>query len=674
MNSQVSLAALSSAVLSIAFGAAGCHNQPVAPSADAGAPTRAAALELSLTLSQTQPFAIASLVDDDIAAVVLTIEDASGSAAYAAERVDLVRFGDDFLSQPLSLVPGDYTVTQLLVIDSSDEVRYATPVAGSAKAHLVADPLPLPFSVAVGAVTTLRPGLLDTEAATAEDFGYLSFGLDDSLIVDAFDVLLAVFAFDQDAGALVPSTADLVVENDAGETLFAGPLSASVQPVSLPSGEAEYVVRVTRAGFAAYEERFTETELAAHFDSAGQGPLEVVLLPSSPFPDAYVKASNTDSVDLFGYSVAFAGDVLAIGAPEEDSAATGVDGDQTDNSLAMSGAVYVFRRNGASWQQEAYLKASNTGLEDRFGDSLALSGDTLAVGASFEASAATGVNGDQADDSRGLSGAVYVFRYDGASWQQEAYLKASNTGSNDQFGFSLALSGEVLAVGAYNESSAATGVDGDQSDNAAIQSGAVYVFRRVGALWQQEAYLKASNTGAGDGFGGAMSLSGDTLAVSAVLEASAATGVGGDQGDDSATSSGAVYIFRHTGGLWQQEAYLKASNTGAGDLFGGSLSLAGDTLAVGTSSEASASADPGDDTAPRSGAVYIFERSGTSWAQERYIKAAVPEADDFFGSCVALSAGSLAVAAKGESSAATGIDGDRLDNSAVQSGAVFVIE
>ena len=99
---------------------------------------------------------------------------------------------------------------------------------------------------------------------------------------------------------------------------------------------------------------------------------------------------------------------LAVGASAEDSAATGVNGDQADNGADNSGAVYVFVRSGSTWTQQAYIKASNTDANDNFGRSVALSGDTLAVGAYLEDSAAPGVNGDQADNSAAIAGAVYV--------------------------------------------------------------------------------------------------------------------------------------------------------------------------------------------------------------------------------------------------------------------------
>jgi len=195
------------------------------------------------------------------------------------------------------------------------------------------------------------------------------------------------------------------------------------------------------------------------------------------FEEGYLKASNTDADDNFGYSVALSGDTLAVGAYVEDSAARGVSGDQTSNAATNSGAVYVFVRSGTTWIQQAYLKASNTEASDNFGSSVALSGDTLAIGAFGEDSAATGVGGDQASNAAADSGAVYVFVRSGTTWTQQAYLKASNTGGADFFGISVGLSGDTLIVGARLEDSASTGVGGDQTSNAAVDSGAVFVRR-----------------------------------------------------------------------------------------------------------------------------------------------------------------------------------------------------
>jgi len=342
---------------------------------------------------------------------------------------------------------------------------------------------------------------------------------------------------------------------------------------------------------------------------------------------AYVKASNTGVSDQFGFSVALNGDgnTLAVGARLEDSNATGIDGDQGNNSAGSSGAVYVFSRDGmGTWSQQAYVKASNTGGSDNFGYSVALNGDgnTLAVGARLEDSNATGIDGDQGNNSAGSSGAVYVFSRDGmGTWSQQAYVKASNTGGGDYFGYSVALNGDgnTLAVGALGEDSNATGIDGDQGNNSAVDSGAVYVFSRDGmGTWSQQAYVKASNTGSGDNFGLSVALNGDgnTLAVGAWLEDSNATGIDGDQGNNSASNSGAVYVFSRDGmGTWSQQAYVKASNTDSGDYFGYhhkavALSDDGNTLAVGAyledSNATGIDGDQADDSSSQSGAVYLY--------------------------------------------------------------------
>jgi hypothetical protein len=334
--------------------------------------------------------------------------------------------------------------------------------------------------------------------------------------------------------------------------------------------------------------------------------------------EATIAAPNREANDYFGVSVTLWGDTLAVGATGEDSAVTGVNGEQENNDAPDSGAVYVFRRTSTDWIQEAYLKASNTEPEDKFGSDLSLWNDTLAVAATGEGSSATGVNGDQTDNTAPRSGAVYVFQYSNGAWVQEAYFKASNTTPEFYFGHSVSLWEDTLAVGAAFEASNATGVDGDQTNQDAPHSGAVYVFCREDTTWIQEAYLKASNTDAGDWFGSHVSLWRDTLAVGAPLEDSNATGVDGAQHDDSSTNSGAVYLFHRTGESWAQGAYLKASNTDGqvsgeifgGDAFGQAVALWEDTLAITAHQEDSSATGLNgtqeDDSAPNSGAVYIF--------------------------------------------------------------------
>ena len=386
----------------------------------------------------------------------------------------------------------------------------------------------------------------------------------------------------------------------------------------------------------------------------------------------YLKASNTNADDLFGSSVALSNDTFVVGAPHEASNATGMNGNEADNSAHDSGAVYVFTRTAGVWSQQAYLKASNTGSDDNFGYSVALAGDTLVVGAPGEGSNATGVNGNQADNSAQRAGAVYVFTRTGDVWSQQAYLKASNAEAGDEFGIAVALLGDTLAVGAWYEDSIATGVNGNQADNSMSEGGAVYVFTRAAGVWSQEAYLKAS--GYGGVFGHSLALAGDTLAVGAPFEYGAATGVNGNEADNTAPSAGAVYVFTRAAGVWSQQAYLKASNAGANKVFGGQVALVGDVIAVASRLEDSngtgINGDQGNSDAPDSGAVYLFTRSGGVWTQKAYLKASNSEAGDMFGK-VALSGDSLAVGAFHEDSNATGINGNQADNSAPDSGAVY---
>jgi hypothetical protein len=391
---------------------------------------------------------------------------------------------------------------------------------------------------------------------------------------------------------------------------------------------------------------------------------------------AYLKASNTNASDEFGYSVAISGDTLVVGAHFEASNATGINGNQADNSAQNAGAVYVFTRTAGVWTQQAYLKASNTDAGDEFGTNVVLSGDTLAVGALGEGSNATGVNGNQADNTAPVTGAVYVFTRAGGVWTQEAYLKASN--HSGAFGYSLALKDDTLAVGAPFEWGAATGINGDQFDNTAAEAGAVYVFTRTAGVWSQEAYLKASNTDAGDRFGGGVGLDDNTLVVGARFEASGASGVNADQTNNSAPNAGAVYVFTRTAGVWAQQAYLKASNAGANRNFAGSVAIIGDIVAVGARLEDSNATgidgDQANSNAPDSGAVYLFARSGGIWTQKSYVKASNSNTGDEFGVFVALSGTSLAVGSYREDSNATGVNGNQADNSAQDSGAVYILE
>ena len=333
--------------------------------------------------------------------------------------------------------------------------------------------------------------------------------------------------------------------------------------------------------------------------------------------------------------------------------------------------------------EQAYLEASNKEPEDFFGAAVAVSGDTLVVGAPYEDSGAKGINGNQNSNTLEDSGAAYVFVRSGGVWSQQAYLKASNTGAGDNFGSSVAIYGDTIVVGAPHEASNAQGINGNQTNNLAPDSGAVYVFVRSGTIWSQQAYIKASNTEPNDSsshsrdyFGDSVAIAENTIAVGAYGEWSNATGINGDETNNSTPEAGAVYVFTRSITIWSQQAYIKASNTGRDDNFGYAVSISGETLAVGAREERSnatgVNGSQTDNSAFASGAVYVFTRSGTTWNQQAYVKASNTNAYDYFGGSVSISGDTLVVGAHGEDSNASGVNGNQADNSATLAGAAYV--
>lgn len=348
---------------------------------------------------------------------------------------------------------------------------------------------------------------------------------------------------------------------------------------------------------------------------------------------AYIKASNTRAGQELR-PVSLSGDTLAVASYYEASDATGVNGDQSNTNAPNSGAVYVFVRNGTNLTQQAYLKASNTRADAYFGISVGLSSNTLVVGS--------------------LDGAAYVFARNGTNWTQQAYLTPSDMAGS--FGNSVSVSGDTIVVGA-------------------LQDDAAYVFVRNGTNWTEQAILTAANGDPGDYFGRPVRISGDTIVVGAFFEASNATGVNGDETDNSAPDAGAVYVFVRNGTTWTQQAYLKASNTEEDDKFGSDVSVWGDTIVVGAyyedSSATGVNGNQNDNSAPDSGAAYVFVRNGTTWTQQAYLKASNAQTGDNFGVCV-VSSNTIVIGSIGEDSNAMGLNGDQTNNGAADSGAVYV--
>jgi FG-GAP repeat len=426
--------------------------------------------------------------------------------------------------------------------------------------------------------------------------------------------------------------------------------------------------------------------------------------PTSPWTQqAYVKASNPQPGAEFGHVVTLSadGNTMAVSAYFEASATKGINGNQNDDSIPQAGAVYVFTRRGTTWAQQAYIKASNTGEAgtdgnfgdgDQFGFSVSLSddGNTLAVGANAEDGSAKGINGDQNDNSMQSAGAAYIFVRSGSTWTQQAYVKAPNTAPNVQFGYSVALNadGNTFAVSAFDEGgSSRTVINGANGPFPPGRNGtgAIYVYTRSAATWTLQSYLKASNAENNDSLGVVVSISddGNTIAGGILDEDCIAAGVNPSSACDNDmkadTSVGAAVVFVRQGTQWAQQAYIKASNPGKEDWFGSRLQISGDgnTLAVSAQLEDGAQGINGkqdDDSAQEAGAVYLFGRTGTQWAQRFYVKGSNHEAFDEFGSSVALSRDgrTMAVGARGEDSSAKGTDGNQGDNSTKEAGAVYV--
>ncbi|AOP35148.1 hypothetical protein A0128_15655 [Leptospira tipperaryensis] len=394
--------------------------------------------------------------------------------------------------------------------------------------------------------------------------------------------------------------------------------------------------------------------------------------------EAYIKANNVGfGGALFGNSIAIYGDTMVVGAHRESSSQIGITNSSTPSAASMntaamdSGAAYVYRKISGNWVLESYLKASNTSNNSRFGWSVAISGNTIVVGAT------------------GGSGSAYVFVFDSitSTWAQEALLKAPNFESGDQFGSGVAIDGDVIVVGAQwedsNQNSITNGTTAS-SNNSKTDSGAAYVFRRSGVSWSPEAYLKSPNPDNNDYFGSTVAISGSTIVVGAPQESSLSGTVNGAtaSADNTKSNSGAAYVFRKSGALWIQEAFLKASNLDSNDQFGKKLSISGDTIAIGAPFEDSNQNDVSNDSTASSdnsvgsaGAVYVFERSGVTWVQSAFLKTKNVQSGDQFGSSVAIDGDLIVAGAINESSNQSTITNGSLghwNEKMPQSGAAYV--
>lgn len=292
----------------------------------------------------------------------------------------------------------------------------------------------------------------------------------------------------------------------------------------------------------------------------------------------------------FGQSVAIDGNAAVVGAPS-----TTVDGNEEQ------GAAHVFTRTDGTWSEAAMLVASDGMADDRFGGSVAIAGDTLVVGAAL------------ADPSRGV-GAVYVFTRSDDSWTEAAKLTVSGESTENFFGPSVALAGNTIVVGVP-----------DADIDGTYRQGVVYIFTRMGNTWTETAMLTASDGAYADRLGTSVARAGNTLVV-------------GAPGADvwGGPLDGAVYVFTRTDGIWMETAKLVPSRRAHYPRFGTSVALDGNTVVVGT---------PNSGGGHR-GEVYVFARTGDTWMETERLVASDGTVIDELGKVLALVGNTLVVGAR----------------------------
>ena len=286
----------------------------------------------------------------------------------------------------------------------------------------------------------------------------------------------------------------------------------------------------------------------------------------------------------YGYRIALSGDTAVVGSPYES-----VDGN------SQQGAAYVFKRSGVTWTQQAKLVSDDGAPDDYFGIGVDIEGDNIVVGAYNK-----NINGNA------VQGAAYVFVRNGTTWTQQARLSHSDPGNIDAFGNSVAISGDTVLVGSW------------LNDTSFSAQGAAYVFIRTGGMWSQQQKLIASDGMLFSMFGWSVDLNGDTAAISA-------------NGHDS---KGAAYIFTRSGSNWSEGPKLIAPDTITGDQFGESIAISGDSVAVGALMK-----DSGR------GAAYVFTRDGASWGLQQKLTSPDGMPNDHFGLSVSISGDVIAVGA-----------------------------
>jgi hypothetical protein len=307
-------------------------------------------------------------------------------------------------------------------------------------------------------------------------------------------------------------------------------------------------------------------------------------------PELKLLPSDGAQFDFFGNSIAILDDTLLIGAPFDDDVASG------------SGSAYVFQFDGRRWTEDQKLVPADGAADDRFGRSVALSGDAAVVGAGE-------------DDGGGVdSGSAYVYRFDGSAWVEEQKLVAFDAAEGDLFGSSVAVDDETIVIGAALD------------DDNGLDSGSAYVYRFDGNAWIEEQKLVASDGVAGAWFGLSVSVSNDTAVIGARLD------------DEGGFRAGAAYVYRFDGNAWIEEQKLVASDAAAEDQFGQSVGVSGQVAVIGAWGD--------DDKGAESGSAYVYRFDGNAWVEEQKLVPSDGSGGDVFGASVAVAGVSSIIGAR----------------------------
>jgi hypothetical protein len=330
----------------------------------------------------------------------------------------------------------------------------------------------------------------------------------------------------------------------------------------------------------------------------GLGAVLAATAPVFAHIQQHLKLTASDGFpgDLFGHAIAVHEDLLAVGAPAQD-----ING-------ADSGAVYVFERTGLDWEEHVKLLAFDGNPFDRFGEAVAISHHTIAVGS------------PQDDDLGNKSGAVYVYVETGGVWALEAKLLPSDGTAGDEFGSSVDIEGDVILVGAPLHDLVGVGVD----------AGAIYLFGRSGTTWTETVKLLPADPGARKHFGASVALTGE--AHSHTEHADNRLIAGAPQDSDVVAYGGSAYVFRELSGVWSEEAKLTDASPGENDLFGTAVDLLDGLAVVGSPRE--------DDFMVDAGSIFVFDETSHAWPQTQHIVGAfATNPNRLLGTSVAISHG-----------------------------------